>query len=99
MEVRAADVVVGATDVIAPPCIALRVGAIDFRAVSWFQPSPSSTRRTTCVASASSAGAHDGGAVRRPAIASKTLVRHPPSYSGRIGEGALTPRRRRAGLP
>ena len=50
MEVSAVAVVVGATEVIAPPAMPASVGASMSRWQSCSHPRPSTTRRTTCSA-------------------------------------------------
>jgi hypothetical protein len=47
MDVRAVLVVVGQTESMDPPDMDVNVGATDARSASWFQPSPSTTSKTT----------------------------------------------------
>ena len=51
----------GATVVIGPPAMAFMVGASPGRSLSWAQPSPSRTSRTTCAAPTAGSGSQDGG--------------------------------------
>ena len=59
-DVSALAVVLGATEVILPPTPDAKVGASASRVRSCSEPKPSRTRSTTCDASATGAGIHDG---------------------------------------
>ena len=61
IEVKAAEVVLGATVVTGPPAIPARVGAASAWAASCSQPKPSMTSTTTAAASITSGGRKPGG--------------------------------------
>ena len=78
-EVRAVDVVEGATVRMGPPAMADRVGADAGRATSCSQPSPSSTSSSTWSASAAAAGNHSGQASGDSSSVGTTLHTHAPA--------------------